>query len=133
MPSRILVVDDDARVARSLIDVLSHHGHDLTLAGSGEEALAALAAASFDLVLLDVRMPGISGFETCARIRETYGPALPVHDAHRRSGDDFVRKGYDVRRGRLPAKPVRYSHLVLKVKACLRFKSVHDERRGTAR
>jgi CheY-like chemotaxis protein len=48
MPSRILVVDDDARVATTLVDVLPHHGNDLARAASGEEALESLASG-FDL------------------------------------------------------------------------------------
>lgn len=127
MPSRILVVDDDARVARTLVDVLSHHGHDLARAESGEEALEQLASAGFDLVLLDVRLPGISGFETCARIRERYGPALPVLMLTGDPDPELVREGYEAGADDFLLKPVEISHLVLKVKACLRFKSIHDE------
>src|SRR6187397_1571811 len=94
MPSRILVVDDDARVARTLVDVLSHHGHELARAETGEEALATLAASPFDLVLLDVRLPGMTGLETCARIRERYGPALPVLMLTGESDENLVREGY---------------------------------------
>jgi len=130
MPSRILVVDDDARVARSLMDVLTHHGHELALAGSGEEALCTLAAGPFDLVLLDVRLPGISGFETCARIRELYGPALPVLMLTGDPDDDLMRAGYEAGADDFLRKPVEIPHLVLKVKACLRFKSMHDEMKG---
>lgn len=130
MPSRILVVDDDARVARTLVDVLSHHGHELARAESGEDALAQLAAAPFDLVLLDVRLPDISGFETCARIRETYGPALPVLMLTGDPDEELVRKGYESGADDFLLKPVEIAHLVLKVKACLRFKSLHDEMKG---
>jgi signal transduction histidine kinase/DNA-binding response OmpR family regulator len=130
MPSRILVVDDDARVARSLVDVLTHHGHDLARAESGEEALDLLAAGAFDLVLLDVRLPGIGGFETCARIRELYGPALPVLMLSGDPDPALVREGYEVGADDFLLKPVEISHLVLKVKACLRFKSMDDEMKG---
>ena len=130
MPSRILVVDDDARVAKTLVDVLSHHGHDLARAESGEQALEQLASASFDLVLLDVRLPGISGFETCARIRELYGPALPVLMLTGDPDQELVRDGYEAGADDFLLKPVDISHLVLKVKACLRFKSMHDEMKG---
>ena len=127
MPSRILVVDVAARVARSLVDVLTHHGHDLTRAESGAEALERLASAAFDLVLLDVRLPGISGFETCARIRELYGPALSVLMLTGDSDEGLVREGYEAGADDFLRKPVDIPNLVLKVKACLRFKSMHDE------
>ncbi len=130
MPSRILVVDDDARVARTLVDVLTHHGHDLARAESGEEALEQLASAAFDLVLLDVRLPGISGFETCARIRAVYGPALPILMLTGDPDKELVREGYEAGADDFLQKPVEISHLVLKVKACLRFKSMHDEMNG---
>ena len=58
MPSRILVVDDDARVARPLIEVLAYQGHEVDRADSGEDAPRAAGAERFDLVLLDVRLPG---------------------------------------------------------------------------
>ena len=63
MPSRILVVDDDRVVARTLIEVLAHHGHQVTHVLSGEEALEKLALHPHDLVLLDVRLPGMTGLE----------------------------------------------------------------------
>jgi len=75
---RILVVDDDPHVARTLVDLLGFHGHEAERAESGEQGLERLQQKAFDLVILDVRLPGMSGFETCARIRETIGPSLPV-------------------------------------------------------
>ena len=77
-PARVLVVDDDAHVSRSLLDLLSQNGFQGTRAESGEAALEMLGKGTYDLVLLDVRMPGLNGFETCARIREVHGPAIPV-------------------------------------------------------
>jgi signal transduction histidine kinase/DNA-binding response OmpR family regulator len=127
MPSRILVVDDDARVARPLIEVLAYHGHDVTYAGSGEDALARLAAGQQDLVLLDVRLPGLSGLETCIRIRERHGPALPILMLTAFPDQDLVRAGYEAGADDFLEKPVDIGHLVLKVKACLRLKTLHDE------
>ena len=103
MPSRILVVDDDARVARPLIEVLAYQGHDVNHADSGEDALDRLGAERFDLVLLDVRLPGLSGFETCARIRERHGPALPVLMLTAFPDHDLVRARLRGGGGRLPA------------------------------
>jgi signal transduction histidine kinase/DNA-binding response OmpR family regulator len=125
--SRLLVVDDDPHVARTLVDLLSLHGLKAERAESGEQCLDLLSREPYDLVLLDIRLPGISGFETCARIRRQHGPALPVlmltafgdaaaiRQSHEAGADDYIQK------------PVDTPALVLKVQAFLRYKSVHDE------
>jgi signal transduction histidine kinase len=65
----ILLVDDDARGLYALAEVLRDLRHDVVVAGSGEEALRCLLRQDFAVVLLDVRMPGLSGYETAALIR----------------------------------------------------------------
>jgi CheY-like chemotaxis protein len=67
---RILAVDDDALATGPLQQILGEKGYDVTAVASGDEALALLAREPFDLVLLDVTMPGMSGYEVCRRIRE---------------------------------------------------------------
>jgi diguanylate cyclase (GGDEF)-like protein len=75
----VLVVDDDQGFARLLERILRNEGYRVTCASSGESALQVLAADSADLVLLDVRMGGLSGFETCRRIKaESNGCHVPV-------------------------------------------------------
>jgi two-component system phosphate regulon response regulator PhoB len=76
MKNRILAVDDDATALGVLRQILAQKGYDVTMAGSGEEALERLKGLTPDLVILDVAMPGLSGFETCRRIRE----APETHD-----------------------------------------------------
>ncbi len=75
--SRVLVVDDDKAVRSALKVNLSKHDMDVVLAGQAEEALALLAAQAFDLVITDVKMPGMSGIELLGRVRDT-SPDLPV-------------------------------------------------------
>ena len=75
---KLLLVDDDPHVSRTLLDILALHGYPAVRAESGEMALERLEREPFDLVILDVRMPGMNGFQTCMRIRERYGPSLPV-------------------------------------------------------
>ena len=69
MSATILVVDDEYAVARGIQYALEQEGYQVTVAGSGEEALAVAAELAPDLVVLDVRMPGIDGFETLRRLR----------------------------------------------------------------
>ena len=64
MTSRVLIVDDDRDHAESLADILEMRGHRVELAHSGEEAVALFCADDFDLVLMDVQLPGINGVET---------------------------------------------------------------------
>jgi len=68
-PQRILVVDDDPMILRFLTEILEE-SHQLMAVSSGEEALSCISQFSPDIVLLDVMMPGLDGFETCRRIRE---------------------------------------------------------------
>src|SRR6478672_5510090 len=126
-PARILVVDDDSHVARTLLDVLSQNGFQGTRADSGEAALEMLGKSTYDLVLLDVRMPGLNGFDTCVRIRENHGPALPVIILTAFGDPTSVKKGYEAGADDFLQKPIDTSHLVLKVRAFLRLKWLHDE------
>ena len=66
---RILVVDDTPVNVKLLADLLGAKGYAVVTATSGAEALAAVQAAAPDLVLLDVMMPGMDGYEVCRRIR----------------------------------------------------------------
>ncbi len=65
----ILVVDDTAANRKLLVDLLTTQGYATAIAINGEEALAKIAAIKPDLVLLDVMMPGISGYDVCKQIR----------------------------------------------------------------
>ncbi|MFP8887491.1 MULTISPECIES: response regulator transcription factor [Streptomyces] len=106
---RLLLVEDDDRVAAALSAVLARHGFDVVHARGGEEALRRLlpdgAASPFDVVLLDLGLPDIDGFEVCGRIRRlTSTPVIMVTaraDVRSRvhglnlGADDYVVKPYD--------------------------------------
>lgn len=68
-PRKILAVDDSATYLHSLADALKEEGYDVILARSGEEALELLAVQPVDCILLDLLMPGLSGHQTCERIK----------------------------------------------------------------
>jgi signal transduction histidine kinase/DNA-binding response OmpR family regulator len=124
---RILVVDDDPHVARTLVDLLALHEYRAERAESGEKALELLRREPFDLVLLDVRLPGMNGFETCSRMREKIGPSLPVIILTALGDPASVREGYDAGADDFLTKPVDTPAMLYKVRAFLRMKSLHDE------
>jgi DNA-binding NarL/FixJ family response regulator len=74
----VLVVDDDASTRAFVADVLATVRIPTQLASSGAEALQLAAEERPSAVLLDISMPGISGYETCHRLRQLYGPSLPI-------------------------------------------------------
>src|SRR5689334_15972269 len=73
----ILIIDDEATLRKTLARILQQAGFEVTTAENGEQALAFLKSTSFDLVYMDLRMPGLPGLETLKIIHETY-PNLPV-------------------------------------------------------
>jgi two-component system CheB/CheR fusion protein len=77
-PLRLLVVEDDADIRSSLVGLLDMGGHTVRAVGDGPAALAALDAGSFDAVLLDIGLPGMSGYELAAAIRARPGPTPPL-------------------------------------------------------
>lgn len=74
---RILIVEDERSVARTLTDLLVRHGYSVESVHTGEDGLLAVESKSFDLMILDVMLPGIDGFEVCHRARST-GIWLPI-------------------------------------------------------
>ena len=75
--ARILVVDDERASVEIIARILSAHGHDIVGAGSSEEALELLSLASFDLVLLDLVLPGMTGLQALAKMKPL--TKAPVH------------------------------------------------------
>ena len=75
---RVLVVDDDRTLRHALAGLLSEAGHTVEIAGDGPEALAKLAHGAFDIVLLDIGLPGMSGLDVLTRIGELAAPPLAI-------------------------------------------------------
>lgn len=96
MAKRILVVDDDENILNLERTILEQKGFDVTGAAGGAEALALLAAKTFDLVLLDVMMPEIDGFTVCRKIKED--PRLkdiPVIFLTAKGGGEALAEGFE--------------------------------------
>jgi DNA-binding response OmpR family regulator len=69
-PKKILIADDEPNIVTALEFLLRRHGFEVDIARNGEDALAKMQGAAPDLVLLDVMMPLVSGYDVCRRIRE---------------------------------------------------------------
>jgi class 3 adenylate cyclase/CheY-like chemotaxis protein len=129
---RILVVDDVPANVRLLEAILVPSGFAVSSASSGPEALELVAAELPDLVLLDVQMAGMNGYEVCRRIRENEATALlPVvmvtsHDSEARI--DGIRAGADD----FVTKPFDQQELLLRVRSLVRIKRYHDTIRAQA-
>lgn len=106
-PVRILVAEDDPKILTGLIDTLESEGYQATPARDGDEALALFKKRKFDLVLLDIMMPGKSGYDVCQEIRsrDQYAPVIMLTAKGeemdkvvglRLGADDYVTKPFGV-------------------------------------
>jgi DNA-binding response OmpR family regulator len=119
MPSRILIVEDEKHLAEALAHNLKFEGYETHVVGDAETALERLGAEDYDLAVLDVMLPGMSGLELCERLRES-GNRVPVlfltarnTDADRlaglrHGGDDYM------------TKPFLIEELVLRIRGIIR-------------
>jgi class 3 adenylate cyclase len=132
-PARILVVDDTPMNVKLLVDILSARGYVVASARDGEEALACLAAERPDLVLLDIMMPGLSGYDVCRRIRADAATSLlPVVLITSLDPQQERVHGIEAGADDFLSKPIQQAELFARVKSLLRVKSLQDEVRRQA-
>jgi two-component system KDP operon response regulator KdpE len=118
-PSSILVVDDEASLRKTVCATLGASGFAVAEARHGQEALAAIQLHRFDLVLLDVNMPGLSGVETCRQIRELEPNTGIIMLTVRDSEEDRIR-ALDAGADDYVTKPFRFRELTARLGAVLR-------------
>ena len=128
MTQRILVVDDTPLNVKLLEDVLTMKGYEVATAASGQEALDKIRSGSIDLVLLDVMMPGMNGYEVCRAIREDARTALlPVVMVTALDAKEERVKGLEAGADDFLSKPVNQPELLARVQSLLRIKSLYDQ------
>ena len=117
--ARILIVEDEVAIRSGLIDVFTYHGYDTAHAGEGREALRMALTGRFDLILLDVMLPGMDGFQICQQVREQL-PEQAIIMLTAKTDDDDIVHGLSLGADDYVAKPFSVTQLVLRVQAVLR-------------
>ncbi|MCW2925664.1 MAG: two component transcriptional regulator, winged helix family [Thermoleophilia bacterium] len=117
--NRILIVDDEPAIRTALSRALQLEGYDVDVVPTGEAALTTLDRSSFDLVLLDVSMPGIDGLEVCRRLRDG-GDTTPVIVVTARSQVADSVAGLDAGADDYVVKPFALDELLARLRALLR-------------
>jgi two-component system alkaline phosphatase synthesis response regulator PhoP len=116
---RILIVEDEAAIRSGLMDVLVYHGYDAEAAMDGPSGLHRALSGSFDLILLDVMLPGMDGFEICNRIRALDRDQAIILLTAKTSDEDIIQ-GLSLGADDYVAKPFSVAELVLRVQAVMR-------------
>jgi two-component system, OmpR family, response regulator MprA len=125
--SRILVVEDDPPLAATLERVLATEGYDVEAAGDGNDALRRARQRPFDLVVLDVMLPGLDGIAVCKRLRLT--GAVPILLLTALGGTEERVRGLDSGADDYLVKPFAYEELLARVRALLRRTAAPDHLR----
>jgi two-component system, OmpR family, alkaline phosphatase synthesis response regulator PhoP len=117
--ARILIVEDEEAIRSGLIDVFVYHGYEVDTAEQGDDGLRKALSGRYDMILLDVMLPGVDGFEICDRIRQQ-DRQQPVIMLTAKSADEDIVHGLSLGADDYVAKPFSVTQLVLRVQAVLR-------------
>jgi class 3 adenylate cyclase len=128
MAARILVVDDQRANAEMMAEVLRARGYEVLTAPSGEAALAQVRAVRPDLLVSDILMPGMDGYEVCHRLRNDAATALlPVILVTSLDAQAERVKGLEAGADDFLSKPINWEELFARVRSLLRVKALQDE------
>lgn len=120
---RVLVVEDEEPIRTGLIDVLVFHGYDVDYAATGPEGLEKALSGRFELILLDIMLPGMDGYAICDRIRAV-DRDQPIIMLTAKSSDEEIIQGLKLGADDYVAKPFSIQQLVLRIEAVLRRSQV---------
>lgn len=116
---RILVVEDEEAIRTGLEDLLVFHGYGVESCGDGREGLDRALSGTFDLLLLDIMLPGLDGYAVCERIRAR-DREQPIVMLTARSAEDDIIRGLSLGADDYVSKPFSVAELMLRVEAVLR-------------
>lgn len=123
---RILVVEDEAAIRDGLADVLVYHGYQVDAVGDGREGRQRALSGQYDLLLLDVMLPGQDGFSICNDVRKV-DRDQPIIMLTAKTSDEDIVNGLSLGADDYVAKPFSIAQLVLRIKAVLRRSRVGAE------
>ena len=116
----VLVVDDELSIRRALHTTLHKLGFKTVEAARGEEALSLVRANSFDAVLLDINMPGMTGIDTCRNMRR-FSPRIPILMLTVRDSEDDKVEALDAGADDYVTKPFQLRELTARIRAAMRW------------
>ena len=123
---KLLIVEDETAIRVGLIDVFVFHGFEVDSADHGEQGLRKALSGLYDMILLDVMLPGMNGFDICQRIREQ-DRQQPVIMLTAKTSDDDIVQGLTLGADDYVAKPFSVTQLVLRVQAVLRRAGIGEQ------
>jgi DNA-binding response OmpR family regulator len=123
---RILIVEDEEAIRTGLIDVLVFHGYETDSAATGPEGLQKALTGRFDLILLDVMLPGMDGYAICEKIR-VVDRDQPIIMLTAKSSDEEIIEGLKLGADDYVSKPFSIQQLVLRIEAVLRRSQIVQE------
>lgn len=129
---RLLIVEDEAAIRNGLVDVFIFHGYEVEAVADGAEGLQRALTGSFDLLLLDVMLPGMNGFDICNRIRQQ-DRDQPIILLTAKSSDEDIIQGLSLGADDYVSKPFSVAQLVLRVQAVLRRSRARSDDQGPIR
>jgi two-component system KDP operon response regulator KdpE len=128
----VLIVDDEPVVLRALRVALEAQDYAVVATLSGEDALARITNGAFDLVLLDLGLPGLSGFEVIGRVRVLF-PTLPIIVLSAQGEDAVKVEALDLGGDDYVSKPFSVRELLARVRVALRHREAVDDRASSIR
>ncbi|MCX6579140.1 MAG: response regulator [Candidatus Aminicenantes bacterium] len=111
---KILIIEDDKTIVEGLEDTLQFHDYETVTAGSGKEGLAAFHKEKPDLIILDIMLPGVDGFEVCKKIKQS-NRDMPIIMLTARSQENDKLLGFELGVDDYVTKPFSVKELVARV------------------
>ena len=124
----VLIVDDVTDNIQVAMNILKEENYNFSFATNGENALELLQKSSFDIVLLDIMMPGIDGYEVCTRMKENSALRdIPVIFLTAKADSDSMTRGFEVGGVDYITKPFHADELLVRVKTHLRVSFANQD------
>ncbi len=124
----LLIVDDNLKNLKVLLDLLKDHGFDISVARNGEEALERAGRRPPDLILLDVMMPGLDGFETCRRLKANETTReIPIIFMTALTDVESKLKGFEAGGVDYVTKPLEYQEVIARLNTHLTIRRLQQD------